>query len=150
MYACSYNIDGGIIYFHLSGFAISDAKPDDPEDTVMEAVDNYLRLIQETPEIKGVILDVRGNGGGYLADMQYTIAPLIDEELLIGYTRTKEGLGRLDYAPWIPSILAPAVHHRKVEAPIVVLADILSISMAEMTAMAVSALPNGCVSGNVR
>ena len=97
--------------------------------------------------MKKLILDVRGNGGGYLADMQYTIAPLIDEELLIGYTRAKEGLGRLDYAPWIPSILAPAVHHRKVKAPIVVLADILSVSMAEMTAMAVSALPNGCVVG---
>lgn len=147
MYACSYNIDGGIIYFHLSGFAISDAKPDDPEDTVMEAVDNYLRLIQETPEIKGVILDVRGNGGGYLADMQYTIAPLIDEELLIGYTRVKEGLGRLDYAPWIPSTLTPAARHRKVEDPVVALTDILSYSMAEMTAMAVSELPGGCVIG---
>lgn len=147
MYACSYNIDDGIIYFHLSGFAISDAKPDDPEDTVMEAVDNYLRLIQETPEIKGVILDVRGNGGGYLADMQYTIAPLIDEELLIGYTRVKEGLGRLDYAPWIPSTLTPAARHRKVEAPVVALTDILSGSMAEMTAMAVSELPGGCVIG---
>lgn len=147
MYACSYNIDDGIIYLYLSAFSVSGVNPDDPEDTVMGAIDNYLQLIQETPEIKGVILDVRGNGGGYLADMQYTIAPLIDEELLIGYTRAKEGLGRLDYAPWIPSILAPAVHHRKVEAPIVVLADILSVSMAEMTAMAVSVLPNGCVVG---
>lgn len=108
---------------------------------------NYLRLIQETPEIKGVILDVRGNGGGYLADMQYTIAPLIDEELLIGYTRVKEGLGRLDYAPWIPSTLTPAARHRKVEAPVVALTDILSYSMAEMTAMAVSELPGGCVIG---
>ena len=33
------------------------------------------------------------------------------------------------------------------EAPIVVLADVNSVSMSEATAMAVSSLPNGCVVG---
>lgn len=147
MYACSYNIDDGIIYLRLSAFMIYEAKRDDPNDTVLNAVDNYLRLVMETPEIKGVILDVRGNGGGYLNDSKYTLRPLIDKELLINYTRTKEGLGRFDYGPWVPSILAPAEEHRKVEAPIVVLADVNSVSMSEATAMAVSSFPNGCVVG---
>lgn len=147
MFACSYNIDDGIIYLFLSAFNISGAKPDDPEDTIMEAIDNYLRLVLETPVVKGVILDVRRNSGGYLADMQYTCAPLIDEELLFGYTRVKDGLGRLDYGPWVPEKLSPAEQHRKIQAPIVVLADVNSMSMAEMTAMAVSALPNGYIIG---
>lgn len=101
----------------------------------------------ETPDIKGVIIDVRDNGGGYLADMQEILAPMIDTDLLIGYTRVKEGLGRLDYGPWVPCILSPAENHRKVDAPIVVLANLYSVSMSEMTCMAVSVLPNGCVVG---
>lgn len=147
MFACSCNIDNGIVYLYLSSFSILGANPDNPEDTVTEVIDNYLRLVLETSDIKGVIIDVRGNGGGYLMDMQYTIAPLIDEELPVGHTRVKEGLGRLDYGPWVPSILAPAEQHRKIDAPIVALADINSISMAEMTCMTVAALPNGCVIG---
>lgn len=147
MFACSCNIDNGIIYLYLSSFSIFGANPDKPEDTVMEAIENYLQLVLETPDVKGVIIDVRGNGGGYLADMQFTIAPLIDEDLLVGHTRAKEGLGRLDYGPWVPSILAPAEQHRKIHAPIVALADVNSISMAEMTCMTVAALPNGCVIG---
>ena len=59
----------------------------------------------------------------------------------------KDGLGRLDYGPWVPCILAPAENHRKVEAPIVVLANLYSVSMSEMTSLAVSALPNGCIVG---
>lgn len=147
MFAISCNIDNGIVYLYLSAFSIFGANPDNPEDTVTEVIDNYLRLVLETSDIKGVIIDVRGNGGGYLADMQYTIAPLIDEELPVGHTRVKEGLGRLDYGPWVPSILAPAEQHRKIDAPIVALADINSVSMAEMTCMTVAALPNGCVIG---
>lgn len=147
MFASSCNIDNGIIYLYLSSFSILGVNPDIPEDTVMEAIDNYRRLVLETPEVKGVIIDVRGNGGGYLADMEFTLAPLIGEEVLIGYTRAKEGLGRLDYGPWVPSILVPAEQHREINSPIVALADINSVSMAEMTCMAVSAFPNGCVVG---
>lgn len=147
MFATSCNIDNGIVYLYLSSFSIFGANPDNPEDTVTEVIDNYLRLVLETSDIKGVIIDVRGNGGGYLMDMQYTIAPLIDEELPVGHSRVKEGLGRLDYGPWVPSILAPAEQHRKIDAPIVALADINSVSMAEMTCMTVAALPNGCVIG---
>lgn len=147
MFASSCNIDNGIVYLYLSSFSIFGANPDNPEDTVTEVIDNYLRLVLETSDIKGVIIDVRGNGGGYLMDMQYTIAPLIDEELPVGHSRVKEGLGRLDYGPWVPSILAPAEQHRKIDAPIVALADINSVSMAEMTCMTVAALPNGCVIG---
>ena len=104
-------------------------------------------MILETPDIKDVIIDVRDNGGGYLADMQEILAPMLDTDLLVGYTRVKEGLGRLDYGPWVPCILSPAENHRKVEAPIVVLANLNSVSMSEMTCMAVSVLPNGCVVG---
>ena len=146
MAAISYKIDG-VIYFRLSAFNLSGALELDPEGPVVQVVRNYHRMILETPDIKGVIIDVRDNGGGAVADMQQILAPLIDTETLIGYTRSKEGLGRLDYGPWVPCILAPAEQHRKVEAPVVVLANIWSVSMSEMTSMAVSVLANGCIVG---
>lgn len=144
--AISYKIDG-VIYFRLSAFTLSGVLELDPEGPVAQVVRNYHRMILETPDIKGVIIDVRDNFGGMLADMQQILAPLIDTETLIGYTRSKEGLGRLDYGPWVPCILAPAEQHRKVEAPVVVLTNIWSVSMSEMTSMAVSVLPNGCIVG---
>lgn len=146
MAAISYKIDG-VIYLRFSGFAFQGVLQKDPGGPVEQVLRNYQRMILETPDIKDVIIDVRDNGGGYLADMQEILAPMLDTDLLVGYTRVKEGLGRLDYGPWVPCILSPAENHRKVEAPIVVLANLNSVSMSEMTCMAVSVLPNGCVVG---
>lgn len=146
MAAISYKIDG-VIYLRFSGFAFQGVLQKDPGGPVEQVLRNYQRMLLETPDIKGVIIDVRDNGGGLLADMQEVLAPMIDTDLLIGYTRVKEGLGRLDYGPWVPCIVSPAENHRKVEAPIVVLANLHSVSMSEMTCMAVSVLPNGCVVG---
>lgn len=146
-YACSYNIDNGIIYLYFTQFVISEAAVRDPDGSFMRTVENYMRLIHETPDIRGVILDVRGNPGGIEADLQYVLAPLIDTELPIFYTRTKTGPGRLDYGPWVLSKLAPAAEHRKIEAPVVVLTDVNSASMSEITSMAVAGLPNGCIIG---
>ena len=146
MAAISYKIDG-VIYLRFSEFGFRSVLQKDPGGSVEQVLRNYQRMILETPDIKGVIIDVRDNGGGLLADMQEVLAPMIDTDLLIGYTRVKEGLGRLDYGPWVPCIVSPAENHRKVEAPIVVLANLHSVSMSEMTCMAVSVLPNGCVVG---
>lgn len=146
MSAISYKIDG-VIYIYFTGFSFTGVLGKDPDGAVERVLRNYQRMILETPDIKGVIIDVRDNGGGYLADLQEILAPLIDTDLHVGYTRVKEGLGRLDYGPWVPGILSPAGEHRKVAAPIVVLANLLSVSMSEMTCMAVSALPNGRVVG---
>lgn len=146
MTAVSYKIDG-VIYLRFSGFVFYEALQKDPGGPVEQVLRNYQRMILETPDIKGVIIDVRDNGGGLLADTQEVFAPMIDTDLLIGYTRLKEGLGRFDYGPWVPCIVSPAENHRKVEAPIIVLANLYSVSMSELTCMAVSALPNGCVVG---
>lgn len=146
-YASSYNIDNGIIYLYFTSFSMTEIFPLDTEGVVKKVFANYLDMVVSDPSVNGVIIDVRGNGGGYLADMKYVVSPLIDEVTTIGYSRSKNGPGRLDYDEWVPCVLYPAAQHRKLDAPIVVLADLWSVSMAEMTAMAVSALPNGAVVG---
>lgn len=146
MTVISYRIDD-VAYIFFTGFRFYGVLNKDPEGSVAQALRNYQRMILDEPDIKGVIIDVRENGGGYLADMKHIVGPMIDSDLLVGYTRTKEGLGRFDYGPWVPCIISPAEEHRKVEVPVVVLANLYSVSMSEMTCMTVRQLPNGCIVG---
>ena len=146
MTVISYRIDD-VAYIFFTGFLFSGVLNKDPEGAVAQALRNYQRMILDEPDIKGVIIDVRENGGGYLIDMEHIVGPMIDSDLLIGYTRMKEGLGRFDYAPWVPSVISPAEKHRKIEVPVVVLANLYSVSMSELTCMTVRQLPNGCIVG---
>lgn len=97
--------------------------------------------------VVGIIMDLRGNGGGSTADLQPFIASLSQGNNLVGHTRIKDGFGRLDYSPWAEyNIPAPSRHILK-EKPIVVLADINSVSCAELATMLIKNLPNGTFIG---
>ena len=114
-------------------------------------------------EIKGVIVDVRNNGGGALWDMFTVLGPLLKEDTHVLDTKTKMGLGRLDYGEWNP-FNAQVTTQRQVgemldwdeELPetdcigdrkLVLLTDNWSVSMSEMTTTAVKQLPYATVIG---
>lgn len=97
--------------------------------------------------IEGLIIDVRGNGGGELRDLQSLTASLSPVNVLMGYSRIKEGMGRLDYSAWTPYYLKPPARHITTEKPIVVLADINSASCAELMTLFIKNLPNGTFIG---
>ena len=154
----SYCIDKNIVYFRLNTFALYDniAHPE-----VEKTWDNYLSLIETTPDLKGIVIDTRCNGGGSIVDLSFILSPLITQETTFGYTRSKNGMGRLDYTPWSPFILYPAskadgeleylkeiqIERNLENIPIVALADLHSVSMGEITPMAICSLPNGCFIG---
>lgn len=152
----SYNIDNGIAYLRLSEFNL---RQNLNSPYVQRTLTNFYELVESLPTLRGIVIDTRGNRGGYLADMCNVLSPLTSQEVTFGYTRTKNGMGRLDYTPWSPMILYPASNStddriaqnqikRNIEnIPIVALADINSVSMGEMTPMAICALPNGCLIG---
>lgn len=97
--------------------------------------------------VVGIIIDVRGNGGGSVEDLEPLIGSLSQSPTLVGYTRVKEGYGRLDYSAWSESIVkCPSLHLNK-QKPIVVLADVTSVSCAELATMLIKALPNGTFIG---
>lgn len=136
--------DSNILYLGFSSFSILNDlnNKDYTKDT--EAVFNiYWNNLDNNPDLKGVIIDVRGNGGGYLNDLSYVLGKFVKEPLKIFYTRKKSGTGRLDYTPYTPEYLYPLDYKRELDIPVVVLADMHSVSMAEMTTMAVLALPKG-------
>lgn len=144
------NIDNGIAYIYFSGFNLSNFMLNPTKEENIEAIKavlNFHDIILNTPNLRGVIVDMRNNGGGYNRDIDYILAPMLGEDLQIGYTRPKNGLGRYDYDNWVPLTIHPAVKHRKIDVPIVALVNLYSVSMSEITSSAIKTLDNGYVIG---
>lgn len=147
-------IDGDIPYIHISDFSLTQlmelAQQDGASQDVLDAWGAYVSFkknVLELDKVKGVIVDVRENGGGYLNDEFYLLGLLFDKPVQMGWSRHKSGLGRYDYSPWIPHIFSPGPEHRAIAGPVVIVADLYSCSMAEISTMIVKAMPNGCFIG---
>ncbi len=130
-------IHSTIRYLYFSSFAFSQAGANTAP--VLNAFFQSL----SSQSLKGVIIDVRDNGGGEVTALNYLIGKMISQPITYAYTHAKDGNGRLDYTPWAPAIVTPQAGSVPVSAPIVILADHTSISMSEITVLAVKALPNG-------
>lgn len=135
-------IKNDILYFYFSGFALEALYNNEP-NPVKTVIQEFFDLLKTKQNIKGLIIDVRGNPGGYLNDLKFLFSKLVTQPLHFAYTRGKSGNGRLDYTPWIPAIVTPAKDAREIKGPVIALGDIHSVSMAELTTMAVKAMPNG-------
>ena len=144
-----------IAYFRFSGFGFDIKKQSRAElaplyaffdpDTLGNVGD---RALINREDVKGIIIDVRGNGGGSFGNIDTYIGSLLHKDLQIGYTRVKEGIGRLDYSAWLP--LKIAAHKRPInkEKDVVLLVDANSISCSEVTAVFMKYLPKGKVVGD--
>ena len=147
-------IEGNIPYIHISDFNLYDIMSfvekgyNNPDLLVTyEAYESFKKNVLELEDVKGVIIDVRENRGGYLNDNFYLLGLLTDQPVQLGWSRHKCGLGRFDYSPWIPHTFSPGPEHRAIDGPVVIITDLYSASMAEMSALIVKAMPNGCVIG---
>jgi hypothetical protein len=101
--------------------------------------------------VKGVIVDLRGNIGGDPRDIGNILGRMIGGPLTYAHTRSKSGEGRLDYTPWVPMRLMPAPASEKRLAnyvPVVAVVNKGTMSSAEFMTMAVKSMPNGIVVGD--
>ena len=154
--------NGDIVYLHFPNFQLSDIIENEMKtpagQKVIDVWNAWYNKVQElngNGSLKGVILDVRGNYGGYTDNYQYFLGALHGDidgfgGIQTGHYRMKIGTGRYDYG--IVSDLSNDCYinpqkHIDVKAPIVVLADSVSASMAEQTCLAAKRLPNACVVG---
>ncbi len=135
-----------ILYFSFSKFAL--VSEYQGGSAKIKAVLDYFFNKLNSASVTGLIIDVRGNGGGEISDLNFLVGSLISSPLQIGYTRSKSGIGRLDYTPWEPAIVTPRAGAAAFTKPIVVLADGESVSMAELTTMALKRLANTKVVGD--
>ncbi|AYL98870.1 S41 family peptidase [Mucilaginibacter celer] len=109
---------------------------------------SFLNVLNNMPaNIKGIIIDIRENGGGDIADLNFLAGRLTDKPVIFGKTRYKSNAGRLDYTPWVNAVVSPQPVGNFKQKPVVVLADSFSASLSEAFAMAVHAMPKGLTVG---
>jgi hypothetical protein len=122
----TYGWIGDIGYLHISGF----------RDNVLE----FNEIIDYFEVAKGLVFDLRANGGGDFTYAMTEFGRLTDEERFIFRSRTKTGTGESEYTEWYDWSLSPSGSY--FEKPIVLLTDRLTISAGERAVMVLKSLPN--------
>ncbi|WP_212001619.1 S41 family peptidase [Chitinophaga sp. HK235] len=141
--AVSGTINQNILYFFFSDFQLKTLFNTDTANGFKTVEQYFFDNLATRTDLKGIIIDVRGNRGGALEDLDFLLGKMITRPQFFGYTRSKMGNGRLDYSPWALAYVKPQAGSKAITIPIVVLADAWSVSMAEITTMAVKTFPNG-------
>lgn len=113
-------------------------------DTI-EAFSHFKHLVAHE-NIKAAIIDVRDNDGGAADNLVPLLSCFTTEPVLIGYTRTKLGLGKYDLSPKTSAIVNP-ISGQKREIPLIMLTNINSASMGEVAPIALMHLPQCYVVG---
>ena len=102
---------------------------------------------------EGMILDMRGNGGGYNADRELLFGDMFREPQLIGYQKNKTGSGRLDLSLEFPLYIYPEAAYYNNEfsdianKPVVVATNSATASNGEITVFMARTLKNGGLVG---
>lgn len=148
LFAISGTINNRILYFTCNEFYLFKSYNSASENGIKPVLNYFFKQVQNNlNEIKGIIIDVRNNPGGELSDLSFLMGRLTNEALHIGYTRYKNGNGRLDYTPWIKAVINPLQNNTPLSIPIIALTDNFSASLSETIAMSISTLKNGTVIG---
>ena len=142
--------NGKVLYLGFNQFNLKTSYQASNDNGVKRALQFFITYLHNPPSnFKGVVVDVRGNPGGSIQDLNFLVGNLISSKQKVGYTRYKSGNGRLDYTPWADAIVTPQTGAKAVTVPVVALTDIWSTSMAELTAMSIHTLPNGHTVGEL-
>lgn len=136
-------INGNILYLHFSSFFLAELYSRADNNEVKAVLQSFFSRLKNTAGLKGVIIDLRGNRGGSLLDLEFLAGRFITEPHHIGYTRAKSGNGRLDYGPKLKVFCNPNKDGIKLTVPIVSIIDFYSMSMSEMFTSAIKSMPNG-------
>lgn len=98
---------------------------------------------------EGMILEMRGNGGGYNIDRELLFSDMFREPRLIGYQKNKTGSGRMDLSLEFPLYIYPEAGYYNKEfsdmanKPVVVATNSATASNGEMTVFMAKTRKNG-------
>jgi C-terminal processing protease CtpA/Prc len=98
-------------------------------------------VINRYKNTKGLIIDVRQNGGGSAFNIPKILGRFTESKTLVGYTITRNGPGRNDFSNREPFYITPYSGNKYLK-PVVVLIDRGSYSATTFFALATKAMPN--------
>ena len=107
----------------------------------LDEVMMYLMLCE------GLIIDIRGNGGGNLTNAEKLAARFCQQKTLVGYTQHKTGPGHSDFSPLEAHYLEPSSNIRW-QKPVVVLTNRHVYSAANEFVMYMKTLPQVKIVGD--
>ena len=144
--SCDYvDYSSNTVYFLSSGFDFYDRR-DIPE---MKQFLMDFHNMKMNKSAEGMILDMRGNGGGYNADRELLFGDMFREPQLIGYQKNKTGSGRLDLSLEFPLYIYPETAYYNNEfsdianKPVVVATNSATASNGEITVFMARTLEKG-------
>lgn len=136
-----------IVYIAFDGFNFY---PFLEDANVIALVDQF-RKYKQDPTTKGMIVDLRGNTGGYNVDRDILFSDLVDDKKQFAWYRSKTGDNRLDYTPYLPVYLyqyvdpegKPFTASPVANKPIAVLTNSASLSNSEVTTLLLKTFSKG-------
>lgn len=116
----SYHTTGGIAHNALSNGRVIYARYGSFSSSISE---NQLRyIVGHYPQAEGMILDLRGNGGGNLTNVSHLLSIMPSHGQVLYYSQIKRGPAHDDFTPLVPT-LAPDSVADPYTRPVIVLVD---------------------------
>ncbi len=128
-------LDDNIGYLRYDSFSVPVGEGN------LDDVFSYLALC------RGLIIDIRNNGGGELTTAERLAGRFVQEKTLVGYMQHKTGTGHSDFSSLEPQYLEPSSNLRW-HKPVCVLTNRSVYSAANAFAVWMHALPNVKIVGD--
>ncbi|WKN33119.1 S41 family peptidase [Porifericola rhodea] len=102
----------------------------------------------DTIIIKGLVIDVRDNGGGKLSNVENIVGRFADEKRLVHYWQYKDGPGHNELTERIPKYVEPTGDFQYTQAPVIILTNRSCYSATNFFVQVMKNFPNVLVVGD--